>query len=228
MFISEIFHSIQGEGLLTGVPSIFIRTSGCNLRCRWCDTPYTSWSPEGEERSVDEIMAAIGDFPSRHAVITGGEPLLMKDLPELTKRLGDGGYHVTIETAGTVFSDLRCDLASISPKLSNSTPWAKEDGKFARSHERLRINLPVLGRFMAAYPYQLKFVVDHQDDLDEVESLVLELEGVDRTRVLLMPQGRTAGELSSRGAWVAEACKSRGFRYCPRVHIDLYGDTRGT
>ena len=233
MFISEIFHSIQGEGLLTGVPSVFIRTSGCNLRCRWCDTPYTSWSPEGVERSVDEITADIAGFPTRHAVITGGEPLLMKDLPELTERLGDGGYHVTIETAGTVYADLHCDLASLSPKLSNSTPWKEENGKFAANHEKLRINLPVLGRFMAAYPYQLKFVVDRQEDLDEIESLLADLDdadldNVDRNRVLLMPQGRTAGELSNRGAWVAEACKSRGFRYCPRVHIDLYGDTRGT
>lgn len=228
MFISEIFHSIQGEGLLTGVPSVFIRTSSCNLRCRWCDTPYTSWSPEGFERSVDEIMADIEGFPSRHAVITGGEPLLMKDLPELTGRLRAAGYHVTIETAGTVYADLPCDLASISPKLSNSTPWTEEDGKFARNHERLRINLPVIGKFMAAHPYQLKFVVDRQEDLDEVEGFIRGLDGVDRTRVLLMPQGRTAGELNSRGAWVAEACKSRGFRYCPRVHIELYGDTRGT
>ena len=228
MYISEIFHSIQGEGLLTGVPSVFIRTSGCNLRCRWCDTPYTSWSPEGEERSIDEIMTGIGGFPSRHAVITGGEPMLMKDLPELTEKLGAAGYHVTIETAGTVYADLRCDLASISPKLSNSTPWTEEDGKYARNHERLRINLPVLGRFMTAYPFQFKFVVDRQEDLDEVESLISELGDVDRSRVLLMPQGRTAGELNSKGVWVAEACKSRGFRYCPRVHIDLYGDTRGT
>ena len=228
MYISEIFHSIQGEGLLTGVPSVFIRTSGCNLRCRWCDTPYTSWSPEGTERSVDEIMAEIAGFSSRHAVITGGEPMLMKDLPDLTETLGAAGYHVTIETAGTVYTDLRCDLASISPKLSNSTPWTEEDGKYARNHERLRINLAVLGRFMAACPYQLKFVVDRQEDLDEVETLIAELDGVDRTRVLLMPQGRTADELSNRGVWVAEACKSRGFRYCPRVHIDLYGDTRGT
>ena len=218
MFVSEIFHSIQGEGLLSGVPSVFIRTSGCNLRCRWCDTPYTSWTPEGVERTVDEIMAAIAGFPSRHAVITGGEPLLMKDLPELTEKLGDAGYHVTIETAGTVYADLRCDLASLSPKLSNSTPWSEEDGKYARNHEKLRINLSVLDRFMATCPYQLKFVVDRQEDLDEV----------DRTRVLLMPQGRSAEELSSRGAWVAEACKSRGFRYCPRIHIELYGDTRGT
>lgn len=228
MFISEIFHSIQGEGLLTGVPSVFIRTSGCNLRCRWCDTPYTSWSPEGEEQSVDEIMEGIADYPTRHAVITGGEPLLMKDLPELTETLGGAGYHVTIETAGTVYTDLRCDLASISPKLSNSTPWTEEKGKYARNHERLRINLPVLGRFMTSYPYQLKFVVDRREDLDEVESLIAELDGVDRTRVLLMPQGRTAEELNHRGVWVAEACKARGFRYCPRVHIDLYGDTRGT
>lgn len=228
MFISEIFHSIQGEGLLTGVPSVFIRTSGCNLRCRWCDTPYTSWSPEGFERSVDGILADIEGFPSRHAVITGGEPLLMKELPELTERLRAAGYHVTIETAGTVYADLHCDLASISPKLSNSTPWTEEDGKHARNHEKLRINLPVIGRFMAACAYQLKFVVDRQEDLDEVEGLVRDLDGVDRTRVLLMPQGRTAGELSNRGAWVAEACKSRGFRYCPRIHIELYGDTRGT
>ena len=228
MYISEIFHSIQGEGLLTGVPSVFIRTSGCNLRCRWCDTPYTSWSPEGVEQSVDEIMKGIAGFPARHAVITGGEPLLMKDLHELTEKLGTAGYHVTIETAGTVYADLRCDLASISPKLSNSTPWNEEDGKYARNHERVRINLPVLGRFMTAYPYQLKFVVDRREDLDEVESLIAELDGVDRTRVLLMPQGRTAEELNHRGVWVAEACKTRGFRYCPRVHIDLYGDTRGT
>jgi len=228
MFISEIFYSIQGEGLLTGVPSVFIRTSGCNLRCRWCDTPYTSWSPEGEERSVGGIVAAIEGFPSRHAVITGGEPLLMKDLPELTEKLGAAGYHVTIETAGTVYADLRCDLASVSPKLSNSTPWSEEDGKYARNHERTRINLPVLSRFMAAYPYQLKFVVDSEEDLEEIESLIAELGKVDRTRVLLMPQGRSVEELNGRGAWVAEACKTRGFRYCPRVHIDLYGDTRGT
>ena len=228
MFISEIFHSIQGEGLLTGVPSVFIRISGCNLRCRWCDTPYTSWSPEGIECSVDAIMADIEGFPSRHAVITGGEPLLMKDLPELTERLHATGYHVTIETAGTVYADLHCDLASISPKLSNSTPWTEENGKYARNHEKLRLNLSVIGRFMAACAYQLKFVVDRQEDLDEVESLIADLNDVDRNRVLLMPQGRTAGELSSRGAWVAEACKTRGFRFCPRVHIELYGDTRGT
>ncbi len=228
MYISEIFHSIQGEGLLTGVPSVFIRTAGCNLRCRWCDTPYTSWSPEGTTRTMDEIMKGVGRFPVRHAVVTGGEPLLMEDLPELTERLAASGYHVTIETAGTVYADLHCDLASISPKLSNSTPWTEAEGKYARNHERLRINRPVLDRFMGAYPYQLKFVVDRQEDLEEIDSLVAELGEVDRTRVLLMPQGRDAGALRSKGVWVAEACKSRGFRYCPRVHIDLYGDTRGT
>ena len=228
MYISEIFYSIQGEGLLTGIPSVFIRTSGCILRCRWCDTPYTSWNAEGEEQSLEEIIASIAGFPTRHAVITGGEPLLMKDLPRLTESLGTAGYHVTIETAGTVYANVYCDLISISPKLSNSTPWTEEKGKYAQNHERLRLNLAVLKQYMETYPYQLKFVVDHQKDIEEVESLVANLSTIDRTRVLLMPQGRTVEELNNKALWVTEACKTLGFRYCPRVQINLYGDTRGT
>ncbi len=84
MRISEIFYSIQGEGRLLGVPSVFIRTSGCNLRCRWCDTPYTSWQPEGKAWSVKKILGEIAKYPTRHVVITGGEPLLAPDIAELT------------------------------------------------------------------------------------------------------------------------------------------------
>ncbi|MFQ3577513.1 MAG: 7-carboxy-7-deazaguanine synthase QueE, partial [Verrucomicrobiia bacterium] len=76
MLIAEIFHSIQGEGLLAGVPSIFIRTSGCNLRCRWCDTPYASWQPEGEHQDVEEIIQRIRQWPTRFVVLTGGEPMI--------------------------------------------------------------------------------------------------------------------------------------------------------
>ena len=123
MYISEIFYSIQGEGLFSGIPSVFIRTSGCNLRCLWCDSRYTSWEPEGSEYTIEEIVEKTIEFPTRHAVITGGEPLLMKDLAELAESLHTKGYHITIETAGTLYTDLNCDLISISPKLSNSTPW---------------------------------------------------------------------------------------------------------
>lgn len=228
MKISEIFYSIQGEGALVGMPSVFIRTSGCNLRCRWCDTPYTSWSPEGDEMTVENILGVVEDYAATHVVITGGEPMLMKEMPDLTRRLKDCGYHITIETAATVYQQVACDLASLSPKLSNSTPWKEEGGKYAKKHERLRLNVEVLNTFMKTHPYQMKFVVDTPEDLDEVEGLLTRLEGIDRTHVLLMPQGRTAGELNEKARWIAKLCKTNGFRFCPRVHIDLYGDTRGT
>ena len=228
MNISEIFYSIQGEGALVGMPSVFIRTSGCNLRCRWCDTPYTSWSPEGDEMTVENILGVVEDYAATHVVITGGEPMLMKEMPDLTRRLKDCGYHITIETVATVYQQVACDLASLSPKLSNSTPWKDEGGKYAKKHERLRLNVEVLNTFMKTYPYQMKFVVDTPEDLDELEGLLTRLVGIDRTRVLLMPQGRTAGELNEKARWIAKLCKTNGFRFCPRVHIDLYGDTRGT
>src|SRR5215469_9962101 len=74
--IAEIFYSLQGEGSLVGVPSVFVRTSGCNLRCVWCDTPYTSWHPEGEERTLPSIVAEVEQYPARHVVVTGGEPMI--------------------------------------------------------------------------------------------------------------------------------------------------------
>ena len=80
MKISELFYSIQGEGKLTGVPSVFVRASGCNLRCTWCDTPYASWEPEGENFSVAQIVERVIAFPARHVVLTGGEPMMMPEI----------------------------------------------------------------------------------------------------------------------------------------------------
>src|SRR5580658_7281788 len=100
MKIAEIFYSLQGEGILVGVPSVFIRTSGCNLRCTWCDTPYTSWNPEGAERSIDEIVHQARGFAAKHVVITGGEPMIAPGMVELAKDLRAAGLHITIETAG--------------------------------------------------------------------------------------------------------------------------------
>src|ERR1700751_4613518 len=155
MLVSEIFFSIQGEGALIGVPSVFVRTSGCNLRCSWCDTPYTSWKPEGAELTLDQIMDEVRAHPARHVVVTGGEPMIAPEIIPLTERLNRLGLHVTIETAGTVFQPVACDLMSISPKLSNSTPT----GNFAAQHERLRMRPEVLTDLMSRYDYQLKFVV---------------------------------------------------------------------
>jgi 7-carboxy-7-deazaguanine synthase len=228
MKIAEIFYSIQGEGLLSGVPSVFVRTSGCNLRCWFCDSDFTSWHPEGETLSVDEVLHRVAVFPARHVVVTGGEPMIAPGIGDLCLGLRRRGYHITIETAATVFKPVECDLASLSPKLSSSTPHQREGGRFAARHERLRLQPDVIAAFMERHEYQLKFVIDRPDDLPEVEAVLACLQEVDRSRVLLMPQGVTAEEVRERGLWLVEACKERGFRYCPRLHIELYGNRRGT
>jgi 7-carboxy-7-deazaguanine synthase len=226
MKISEIFYSIQGEGMLTGVPSVFVRTSGCNLRCVWCDTPYTSWSPEGEDMALDQILAAVRSHPAKHVVVTGGEPMIAPDIVELTEGIRGLGLHVTVETAGTVYHPVACDLMSISPKLENSTPFERESGKWVAQHERLRYQPEVLKQLMSEYGYQLKFVVASAEDMPEIAKMIEDLH-VDRSRVVLMPEGTTPEVIRERAAWLTETCKREGFRYSPRLHIDLWGNRRG-
>lgn len=222
MKIAELFFSLQGEGSLVGVPSVFVRTSGCNLRCSWCDTPYTSWQPEGVEMTLDRIMAEVEAHRCRHVVVTGGEPMIAPEMTALTKRLREACKHITIETAGTVFHPLQCDLMSISPKLASSTP----EGPWAAQHDRLRIQHRVLRELMTHYEYQLKFVVQKPEDMPELRALVEALQA-DRERVILMPEGTDRELLSQRSVWLAEICKAEGFRYSPRLHVDLYGNRRG-
>lgn len=227
MKISEIFYSLQGEGLLAGVPSVFVRTSGCNLRCSWCDTPYTSWKPEGRTCSLDEILSEVKSHRNGYVVVTGGEPMIAPEIVELTRQLSDSGLHITIETAGTVLKDVFCDLMSISPKLSNSTPLIREDGRWAEMHEQTRYRSDVLRDLMSAYPdYQLKFVISAAQDLAEVRQIVSDTRA-DSHRVLLMPEGTDPASLRSKSQWLAEICKQQQWRYCPRLHIDIWGDKRG-
>lgn len=228
MRISEIFYSIQGEGRLVGIPSVFVRTSGCNLRCVWCDTPYTSWRPEGTSWSIAEIITEVKKYPSRHVVVTGGEPVLAPEIEELASALKRNGAHITIETAATIFKPVACDLISLSPKLANSTPWKRAKGKFARLHEEQRLNVPVIRRYIDGYDYQIKFVVEREEDFDEIREVLDKLENVNPTRVLIMPQGTTKKELSEKARWIVELCKKNGFGFTPRLHIELFGNRRGT
>jgi 7-carboxy-7-deazaguanine synthase len=224
--IAELFYSLQGEGSLIGTPSFFIRTSGCNLRCSWCDTPYTSWQPEGAEMSLDDICAAIGAevqrHQARHVVVTGGEPMIAPEIVALTERLRALGMHITVETAGTVFKPVACDLMSVSPKLANSTP----EGPWAAQHERLRLQADVLRKLMAGYEYQLKFVIARPEDVAEVKSLAAVL-NAPAERIVLMPEGIDPARLREKALWLAEICKAENFRFSPRLHVDLYGNRRG-
>jgi 7-carboxy-7-deazaguanine synthase len=220
--IAEIFHSIQGEGSLVGVPSVFVRTSGCNLRCVWCDTPYTSWHPEGDDWTLERIWTAVESYPARHVVVTGGEPMIAREIVDLTRGLRERGRHITIETAGTVFAPVACDLMSISPKLANSTPA----GEWQDRHDRLRVQPEVVRRLMAEYDYQLKFVIAQPEDMAEVRELV-HVFSADAAKVVLMPEGIDAGVLRERSVWLAEICKSEGFRFSPRLHVELWGNRRG-
>ena len=226
MKISEIFYSIQGEGMLAGTPSVFVRTSGCNLRCGWCDTPYASWQPEGEELALEEILARVARFRAHYVVVTGGEPMIAPEIVPLTEALRQMRLHVTVETAGTVFAPVDCHLMSLSPKLSNSTPFERDEGRWATQHDRLRSRPEVLKRFMAAYEYQLKFVVAEEDDIVEIKTLVTRLQA-NPQRVVLMPEGTDAEVLRERAGWIVELCKQEGYRFSPRLHIDLYGNRRG-
>lgn len=226
MKISEIFYSVQGEGSLVGTPSVFIRTSGCNLRCVWCDTPYTSWAPEGDEMSVNAIVEKVSNFGAKYAVVTGGEPMIAPALRELTLGLRRLGLHITIETGGTVFLAVECDLMSISPKLINSTPNEREGGRWATQHERIRYQPDVLKQLMAAYSYQLKFVVTAWDDIAEIDVICHEI-GAPAKNVILMPEGIDNAVLRQRALWITEACKQRGYRFSPRLHVELWGAKRG-
>jgi len=172
---------------------------------------------------LDQIVEQVKAYPARHVVVTGGEPLIAPEVVPLTERLRGLGLHITIETAGTVFASVACDLMSISPKLSNSTP----EGEWAARHDRLRIQPAVLQELMKRYEYQLKFVIEKPADVDEAGALAGQL-GAPPERVILMPEGTDRDRLRERSVWLAEICKQEGFRFSPRLHVDLYGNRRGT
>ena len=233
--ISETFLSIQGEGKRAGVPSFFIRVSGCNLRCGWCDTPYASWNPEGGPVAVSELVRMAVTSGARDVVITGGEPMLFDAVEPLTRALRDAGKVITIETAGTIArpaSRLCCDLMSVSPKLVNSTPVAGDprdlSGAWRVLHEQRRLNIGVLRALAEEFAErQFKFVVSSPADLAEIDSVLEAVGTMAAQDVLLMPEGVTPPEPGAH-EWIARTCMARGWRYCPRLHIVLFGNKRGT
>jgi 7-carboxy-7-deazaguanine synthase len=226
--IAETFSSRQGEGLLTGTESFFIRTSGCNLRCWFCDTPYASWEPQGKPLGIDELVQQTLQSGLRHVVVTGGEPLLPLTITSLCGGLRQAGLHVTIETAGTVDRQVACDLMSISPKLASSSPDAAQHAHWHDLHHRRRLPLEIMRRLIDQSPqFQLKFVVESAADYPELTSIVDQLR-VAPGDVWLMPQGCTTSQLDAAAQWLKPWCEQHGFRYCDRMQIRWFGNRRGT
>lgn len=232
MRIAEIFHSIQGEGALIGVPSVFVRTSGCNLRCTWCDTPYASWRPEGPEMSIESILGDVRHMGARHVVLTGGEPMIARGIHDLAAALRAAGLHLTIETAATIAPDgIACDLASLSPKLRNSAPDPVSEPGWHERHENSRWRPDVVRAWMdrGQGEYQLKFVVTEPGDVDEIEGMLGQLgREIPPDRVFLMPEGTSLEVLRTRAPWLVDVCRKRGYRYAHRLHVELFGNRRGT
>jgi 7-carboxy-7-deazaguanine synthase len=223
--IAEIFESIQGEGPWAGTSSLFIRTSGCNLRCWFCDTPYTSWKPEGTAFSLDQLARRVADSSAPDVVLTGGEPMLVPDLVALTQRIRQLGRRLTIETAGTIDQPVDCDLMAISPKLSNSVP---NDPVWHDRHENARFRPDVIHALLTGYNCILKFVIDRPEDVEEVKLWLAQFPDVDPGIVWLMPQARTREQLAEKADWLRTAARKHGFNFSSRLHIEMFGNIRGT
>ncbi len=226
MRISEIFYSLQGEGFLAGVPSVFVRLAGCPLRCRWCDTKYTWEEEAGQDCTIIEIVETVCKYPCDYVVITGGEPMMDIQIRQLATELKALDKHITIETAGIAYiPDLPCDVMSISPKLANSVP---EDAKLAAIHKDSRLDTAVLGELAFHYNCQFKFVIDGENDLSEVQEIIETTGNIDVNRVMLMPQAATRDEFLRKAPMVADLCKHYGYSFCQRLHVLLWDNQRGT
>ena len=235
--INELFYSLQGEGKLAGMPTVFVRTSGCNLRCWFCDSYHTSWEPTHAWMDLESIIEKVEGHDATHVVLTGGEPMMHEASVKLLNRLGNRGYHTTVETNGTIYRDAHIDLASISPKLANSTPTPDRDptgeGDWANRHEDRRIDMNALSRLVDEFKSQLKFVVTDPEDVPEITDLVERVreatsKPVADSDVLLMPEGVTREELEETRTMVAELAMEHGYRYTPRLHVDLWNDAPST
>jgi 7-carboxy-7-deazaguanine synthase len=210
--ISEIFYSIQGEGLLAGRPSVFVRLAGCPLRCKYCDTEYALDSSAGTKMSIDQAIEKTMKYSPAYVVITGGEPMISPNISLLCQRIKEHNIHITIETAGIKYvANLACDLMSISPKLSNAYDNGQNKNRY--------LKIDRLKKLTANYNYQLKFVMEKIEDITEVHQILNDLKDFDRSKVLLMPQAKNISEYLKKSPLIVELCKANGFIFSPRLQL---------
>lgn len=235
---AEIFFTIQGEGKSLGKPSIFVRTSLCNLHCVWCDTDYT-WNWHNTpfettsnrkynrkdyiiELTTDEVAQEIRQYGCYRVVLTGGEPMMhQRELVALMETLKkeNPAYYFEVETNGTLKPsadfDKLIDQYNVSPKLSNSN-----------NDKSIRLKPAALSLFSNSAKSNFKFVISNETDLDEVLDIIQKFK-ISSHNVYLMPEGIDADSLNKKQSWLVECCKSHGFNYTDRLHIHIYGSKRG-
>lgn len=252
--IIEVFTSIQGEGRYVGEPSIFIRLSGCNLRCCFkdtiCDTSYSSFHPEKGHLNIDDVFKEITDHPNvRSIVITGGEPMLyregVEDLIAYIEMVMQDDYFVTVETNGTQppCNDTLVDLYSISPKLSTSVPVPGKVYKALNGKEYMftqkecdhynkeRYNPAATAALMDMSDFQLKFVYSGPESIDSIMGFLCDLDTLgarfEPGNIMLMPEGTTNELLTKNAQEAVRYCIDHGWTLCDRLHIRIWGDKRG-
>ncbi len=226
--VSEVFLSVQGEGVHAGTPSVFVRTYFCNLTCSWCDTKYT-WLNQSASRpgldyramGADALLQAVVKYGCSHLVLTGGEPLIHQEsLSGVLARLRQENFYIEVETNGTVTPSpemlRQVDCFNVSPKTSNSGVEVK-----------VRARAAALRVLIDSGKAWFKFVVSERNDIDEIEEMISSFR-MPREKVMLMPEGTDRDTLLRRGEWLAEVCKQRGLRFSPRLQILLFGNKRGT
>src|SRR4051812_24141406 len=224
--VSEIFESLQGEGVSTGAPCVFVRLAQCNLHCSWCDTKYTwdfdryRYEDEVHEQSVAEVAQRVNAAPSRRLVLTGGEPLLQqRALKEFFARLAPD-ILVEVETNGTIVPEppalSRVNQWNVSPKLAN-----------AGDPEQFRVRPEALSALRDSGRAYLKLVIGGDADFAEADALVARL-AWPRDRITWMPEARDREQLRARSFAVAEAARARSYRFSSRLHLELWGGRRGT
>lgn len=223
--LSEIFYSLQGEGIDAGKPAVFIRTALCNLSCVWCDTKYTwDWSHYDYDREVTEmtissIQEQISRFDTKHCVITGGEPLIQQTkLIPLLSNLKNEDYFIEVETNATILPseilERFVDRWNVSPKLQNSS--------ISKQYREVQSCMEYYAKNSKAV---IKFVICNQSDLAEVKTLVGKYK-LKSQRIILMPEGNSAAEIIEKSKWLAEICLSNGYRLSVRLHTLIWSGTR--
>jgi 7-carboxy-7-deazaguanine synthase len=223
VYICEMFHSIQGEGRLQGVPSVILRLTGCNLNCEWCDTSDALKNNTTIKYTDKELLKELSKYKCSHVVITGGEPTLCKRINEWINLLKENGYVVTVETNATNYAQLNCDLISMSPKLSNSIPYSSKDEAVISSHNQKRININAIKNFIKHNDYQIKFVCNAlQSDIDEVKEILEQIGTYDSTKVMIMPLADSRDELYVIQNNLVRLCIDNNLRYANRLQLQIW------